>query len=155
MEKFPTQEKLNLKISKIEGPQDFDTIMDIQKNDGFEHSYYLTEERLGKLHQRGEEFFIVHLDNKPVAFASVDMEVRAKLHFFCVNKDNAGKGIGTELLEKTIQEVANQNFDKIHTFVETDSPAEHFYTKNKFKKVGVHKDRYGEGKDSNILERKI
>lgn len=49
MEKFPTQEKLNLQISKIEGPQDFDTIMEIQKNDGFEHSYYLTKRQAGKI----------------------------------------------------------------------------------------------------------
>lgn len=155
MEKFPTQEKLNLTISKIEGPQDFDTIMEIQKNDGFEHSYYLTKERLEKLQQRGEEFFIVHLDNKPVAFASVDMEIRARLHFFCVDKDSTKKGVGAELLEKTIQEAVNRNFEKIHTFVETDSPAEHFYTKNKFEKVGSYKNRYGKDKDATILEREI
>lgn len=155
MEKLSTQEKLNLKISKIEGPQDFDTMIEIQKNDGFEHSYYLTKERLEKLAQRGEEFFIVHLDNSPVAFASIDMEVRAILHFFCVDKDSAKKGIGTELLKKAVQEAANQNFDKIHTFVEIDSPVEHFFTKNGFEKVGFYKNRYGDGKDSNILERKI
>ena len=155
MGKLQTQEKLNLKISKIEGSQDFDTIMEIQKNDGFEHSYYLTKKRLERLQQRGEEFFIVHLDGKPIAFASVDMEIRARLHFFCVDKDSTRKGIGSELLEKTIHEAVNQNFDKIHTFVETDSPSEHFYVKNKFEKVGFYKNRYGQGKDSNILERKI
>lgn len=155
MKEWPTKEKFNIKTSKIEGPQDFNKIIEIQKNDGFEHAYYLTKERLEKLIQRGEEFFMVFLNDEPIAFASIDLDIRARIHFFCVEKNNAGKGIGTELLEKIICEAANKDYKKIHAYVEVNSPIEGFFSKNGFEEVGFHKDRFGAGKDSHILERDI
>lgn len=37
---------------------DISMLIDIQKNDGFPHQYYLTRERLEKLFNRGEQFFV-------------------------------------------------------------------------------------------------
>ena len=140
-------------ISKLKDFRDFKNIINIQQNDGFNHSYYLTKERLKQLTKRGESFFIAFLDNQPVAFASIDFEIRAKLHFFSVKKERVKQGIGTELLSKVLHEAIKKGYEKVHIFVESNSPLEHFLIKNNFKKVGIYYDRYGPKKNSHILEK--
>ncbi len=130
---------------------DFETILKIQKNDGFKHSYYLTRERLKLLSRREETFYLAFLDRKPAGFISVDIEIRAKLHLFSVLKDCQSMGVGSALLETVFAIAKNKKCKTLYIYVEVNSPLEEYLLRKKFKKTGVYYDRYGKGRDSDIL----
>jgi len=142
--------KNKIKIRKAK-TEDIDLIIDIQKRDEFDHSYYITRQRLNGLFARGEIFFIAFCKDKAVGFASVYIEIRARLHFLSVAKEYMGRGIGSLLMQKIINEVKKKRKKMIYVYTETRSPIEQFFIKNGFKKAGYFKDRFGKGKDANIF----
>ena len=131
--------------------KDINNIMYIQKNDGHDHSYYLNRARLKGLFNSGELFFIALLDRKPVGFASVYIEIRAKLHFLSVVKEKIGGGIGTSLLEKIISKSKKHKVKILYVYVEKDSMLDNFLIKKGFRNVGYFKNRFGKDRDANIL----
>ena len=131
--------------------KDLDNIMYIQKNDGYDHSYYLNRARLKGLFNSGELFFIALLDGKPVGFASVYIEIRAKLHFLSIIKEKTKRGIGTALLKKIISKSKKHKVKILYVYVEKDSMLDNFLIKKGFRNVGYFKNRFGKGKDANIL----
>lgn len=135
---------------------DWKKIVTIQKNDGFSHAYYLTKDRIKRLFERGEKFFLAFLGDKPVGFASVDFEIRARLHFLSVIKDFQRKRIGSLLLEKVIKEARKRKFKKIYIITEKSArKVDRFLRKKGFRRVGYHKNRFGKGKDGIIWELEI
>ena len=91
-------------------------------------------------------------DGNAVGMISVDFEIRAKLHFFSIRQDHQGKGAGTALLAKVLEEAKNRNYSSVYVYVEVDSPVEKFLLNRGFEKVGYYRDRYIKGKHANILE---
>ncbi|MBI2592646.1 MAG: GNAT family N-acetyltransferase [Candidatus Colwellbacteria bacterium] len=146
---FSTDTKIKIVTA---GLGDFLKITDIQKKDGFRHAYPLTKERFRKLLQRGELFFVAFLQNQAVGIISVDMEIRAKLHFFSVIQNYWGKGIGTALLAKILIEAKKRDYKSVYVYVEIDSPVEKFLINKGFKKVGIYRNRYKQGRHAHILE---
>lgn len=131
---------------------DIPTLIQLQKNDGFPHQYYLTQERLERLFDRGEQFFVATLDGKSLGFASVDFEKRATAHFLCVDQDNKKKGIGSLLMKTLIQEAKSRGYTRLCSYVEANSTKEVFLKKHGFIQVGYHKNRYGNSQDASIWE---
>ena len=91
--------------------KDARSIIEIQRHDGFNHSYYLTLERLIAL-LKNESFFVAVKNNNVVGFISIDIKFRAKLHFLSVNKNYTGQGIASALLEKALNVAKKQGKDK-------------------------------------------
>jgi GNAT superfamily N-acetyltransferase len=133
--------------------EDTPTLIDLQKNDGFSHQYYLTQERLDRLFGRGEVFFLATLDGEPVGFASADCEVRAKVHFLSVDLKFQRRGIGSMLMKSIIKEVKNKGHNRLNCYIETDSTLDVFLQKQGFVQVGYYKNRFGSGKDASIWEK--
>lgn len=144
-----------IKIVKAR-PEDWKAIRNIQKNDGYPHTYYIDKKRVCRLMKRGEIFFLAILNGKPVGFASVDFEIRATLHFLSVMKDEQGKGIATMLLKAVIKETAKRKYDQIIAFTEKEGVNVNNFLKDYgFEEVGYHKDRYGKEKDAIIWRLEI
>jgi len=150
MEKINKKDVKKLKIRRATA-KDIDSIINIQKQDGFTHAYYLTPGRLKKLFERKEIFFVLLLSNKLVGFTSLDIEKRAIIHFLSVAKDYADMGIGSFLLEKAIKEAKKHKKDIVYIYTEVNSPVEKFVIKKGFKMVGYFNDRFGKGRHANIL----
>jgi RimJ/RimL family protein N-acetyltransferase len=145
---------INLRIASR---KDFQTIIDLQKQDGFKHSYSLTKERLARLSKRGELFYIVESNNRPVGMISLDIEIRARLHFFSIHKDFQRKGIGTEILHKIISELKHsfEDVKVVFCYSEKNAPIVNFLKKNSFKEVGFYRNRFRNDRDAVILEREL
>lgn len=124
----------------------------IQKNDGFQHQYYLTSKRLEGLFLRGEQFFLAVSDGTPVGFGSVDCEVRAQVHFICVDKEYSRRGVGRNLMKLCLKEAKQRGCKRVCSYVEKHSSKESFLVRMGFHEVGVYKDRYGNGVDASIWE---
>lgn len=132
--------------------KDIPTIIMLQKNDGFPHQYYLTHERLERLFNRGELFFLAAVDGIPAGFASVDCEIRAQAHFLCVDKNYTRRGIGSLLMRTLINEAKERGYTRLYSYVESNSTKEDFLKKFGFVQVGYYKNRYGNGQDASIWE---
>lgn len=131
---------------------DIASIITLQESDGYPHQYYLTDERLERLFDRGELFFLATLDGIPVGFASVDCEVRALAHFLCVDKNYTRRGIGSLLMRTLINEAKKRAYARLCSYVEANSKKEVFLQKHGFVQVGYYKNRYGNGQDASIWE---
>jgi len=142
---------------KKAGETDFAHLVFIQKNDGYEHAYYLTENRIERLVESGEQFYIMYVDNRFVGMASVDAEIRIQLHFFSVLKNEQGQGHEEKMLELLLEEVRNHKVQHktIHCFTEPDSPLLNFLLAQGFEEVGFYKNRYQNGKDAVIVEKTL
>ncbi|HEX9817875.1 MAG TPA: GNAT family N-acetyltransferase [Patescibacteria group bacterium] len=136
---------------------DFEKIRRIQKEDGYDHSYYLTSDRLRRLFQRGERFFITYLNEEPVGMFSLDIEIRAKLHFFSIIKQLQKKGIGREMLKFAVVKVkeTSKEISVMYCYSEKNAPLAEFLKKNNFQEVGFYKNKFMNGRDAVVLEIKI
>lgn len=132
--------------------RDTTTLIELQKNDGFPHQYYLTQERLERLFDRKELFFIATREGKSVGFASVDYEQRATAHFLSVDQNNRKNGIGSLLMKTLIDDAKKRGHTRLSSYVEANSSKEIFLEKHGFVQVGYHKNRYGNGQDASIWE---
>ena len=135
----------------------YDTIINIQKNDGFPHGYYLTHERLDKLFKR-ETFYLAIINGDKIGgFASVDIEIRARLHFFSIHTKFHHTGLGRIFMQRIIEKVSKTDVRSFYTYVEETVPQKNLNLlyKNGFKIVGHYNDRYGPGKNALILELKL
>ncbi|MEK9143856.1 MAG: GNAT family N-acetyltransferase [Patescibacteria group bacterium] len=130
--------------------EDIPTFIQLQKNDGFSHQYYLNRERLELLFDRGEQFFVATHEGKPVGFASVDCEQRATAHFLCVDKKHKRRGIGRLLMKTLIDETKKRGLSRLDSYVEANSSKEIFLEKNGFVLAGFYTNRYGNGQDASI-----
>lgn len=135
---------------------DINTILDIQKGDGYGHAYYLTSKRIGDLFSKGQKFYLAELDTKPVGFACADFDVRTWIHFFSVSKVFQNKGVGSILLEKIINESKARNINLAYFISEKEaSTMENFLKKHGFEEAGFHKDRFGPKRDGKVWNFKI
>ncbi len=134
------------------GLSDIPKMIDIQKNDGFPHQYYLTKKRLERLFDRGEQFFVVEQSRNVVGFGSIDCEIRAQVHFICVDKMYSRQGVGRSLMKYCLDEAKQKGCRRACTYVEANSSKEPFLVKMGFHQVGFYKDRYGNGIDATIWE---
>lgn len=129
----------------------------IQKNDGYEHSYYLTEDRIERLIEAGEKFFIFYKDEQFVGMAGIHLDVRVELHFFSTTLSDTQAEDADKLLEALLQQV--RDYKTLHRtmfcYSEPDAPLVSFLKKHDFETVGFYKNRYQNGKDAVILERKL
>lgn len=132
--------------------KDIPTLIHLQKSDGYPHSYYLTPQRLARLFDRGELFFLVSIGGTSVGFGSVDCEIRARVHFLSVDQNYARRGIGSMLMKILMDEEKNRGYERLGIYVDADSPIEIFLQKHGFVKVGYYKNRYGNGQDASIWE---
>ncbi|MBU0974353.1 GNAT family N-acetyltransferase [Patescibacteria group bacterium] len=146
------KEKIKIKTLSNEN---FEDIINIQKNDGFKHIYYLNENRLSELIKRGEVFYGIYSDSSLVGFTSIDIEIRAKLHFLSIDKKYQGKGYATLLMKKIIEELKLRDIKQLFFYVEKNSPHEAFLKTQGFSKVGFYVNRFGDGWDADIYELKI
>lgn len=145
--------KLEKYKTRIAKEDDFASILHVQKNDGYEHSYYLDKERYDNLLDRGEVFYLLEYDMQSiVGFVSVDYEVRAKLRFFSVSKKHQGVGIAAKLLEIVRNEAKRKGYKSVYCYTETNSPLRAFLMHQGFKNVGYYKNRYRKGRDASILQ---
>lgn len=136
---------------------DYSHIIFIQKNEGFKHAYYLTEDRIERLIENGEEFFILYKDDQFVGMTAIDAEIRIQLHFFSVLDKFKENGDAEKMLELLIAEIKKKEVEHqtIHCFTEKEEPLLQFLLKNGFEEVGFYKNRYQSGKDAVITEKKI
>ncbi len=137
---------------------DYAHIVFIQRNDGYKHSYYLSEDRIERLVKSGEKFFMLYKDDRFIGMASIDSEIRVQLHFFSVLEEFAGQGgAAKKMLELLLKEVKKQEVEHkiIHCFTELDSPLLGFLKSQGFEEVGFYKNRYQNGKSAVIVEKKI
>jgi len=132
--------------------KDIPIYIELQRNDGFPHQYYLTQERLKLLFDRGELFFLATLEGTPVGFSSVDCEIRAQAHFLCVDKNYTRRGIGSLLMKTLMDEAIKQGYTRLCSYVEANSTKEIFLQKYGFIQVGYYKNKYGNGQDATIWE---
>lgn len=132
--------------------EDVQSMIRIQKHDGFPHQYYLTEKRLLRLFDRGEQFFVIEKYHEIVGFGSIDCEIRAQVHFICVDNRQARQGIGRRLMQRCLQVAKTSGCKRAYSFVESRSTKEPFLAKMGFHNVGFYKDRYGNGVDASIWE---
>ncbi len=140
-------------IIKPAEKNNIEDIIRIQKSDGFAHQYHISKERIEKLINRGELFFLIFTpENIPVGFASIDLEIRARLHFICVNKQFGKQGYGSALMIRLIDEAKKHKYKRVSSYVEAGSNKELFLEKFQFNKVGYYKNRYGNGVDASIWE---
>jgi len=131
---------------------DISTYIALQRRDGFSHQYYLTPERLKRLIDRGELFFLAIPEGAPVGFPSVDCEIRSQAHFLSVDKKYARRGIGSMLMKALMNEAKKQGHTRLCSHVEASSTKEVFLQKQGFIQVGYYKNRYGNGVDASIWE---
>lgn len=145
---------INISI-KPAAKTDIPILIKLQKNDGFIHQYYLTPERLERLFHRGEHFFLAMLDGVPAGFASVDFEIRARIHFLSVDEKFIRQGVGSCLMEVMKEKSKQYGYVRLGVYVEANSTLEYFLSKHGFNHVGYYKNRYGNGKDATIWEVEI
>lgn len=132
---------------------EIDTVIQLQKSDGYPHQYYLTKDRVEKLINKGELFFLIlSSEGTPVGFASIDLEIRAKLHFICVDKEFGKQGYGSVLMHQLLNEAKKSGYKRVCSYVEAGSNKETFLKKFHFEQVGYYKNRYGNGVDASIWE---
>ncbi len=134
------------------GLSDIPKLIDIQKKDGFPHQYYLTKKRLERLFDRGEQFFVVEQSDNVIGFGSVDCEIRAQVHFICVDKTYSRQGVGRKLVKRCLDKAKQKGCRRACSYVEANSSKEPFLVKMGFHQVGFYKDRYGNGIDATIWE---
>ncbi len=136
---------------------DFAHIVFIQKNDGYQHAYYLTEDRIERLLEAGEKFYILYDDEQFVGMACVDAEIRIQLHFFSVMEKFQKTGAAVKMLELLLEKVRSEKVQHktMHCFTEEDSPLLKFLLSQGFEQVGFYKNRYQTGKDAVIVEKKL
>lgn len=147
---------IDRKTIREAGVGDVNAIIDIQKNDGFKHAYYLTPERVGKLFEKDQVFYLVENDARPVGFACADFDVRTWIHFFSVLKDFRGRGAGSALLGKIIEESRARKINMVFVITEKDADSLiGLFKKRGFEEAGFHKDRFGAGKDGSIWNLKL
>ena len=132
--------------------EDIPTFITLQRNDGFSHQYYLRPERLERLFDRGELFFLGTIDGIPVGFSSVDCEIRAQAHFLCVDNNYTRRGIGNLLMKTLMSEAQKRRYTRLCSYVESNSMKEVFLQKHGFVQVGYYKNKYGNGQDASIWE---
>lgn len=132
--------------------KDIPTLIHLQNSDGYPHSYYLTSERLARLFDRGELFFLASIGGTSAGFGSVDCEIRAQAHFLSVDRNYARRGIGSALMKTLQNEAKNRGYGRLSLYVDAGSAIEVFLKKHGFVQVGHYKNRYGNGKDATIWE---
>lgn len=132
--------------------KDIPSCIAIQRNDGFPHQYYLTAARLQRLFARREQFFLAEDRGVPVGFGSVDCEIRAQVHFICVDQAHIRKGIGRSLMRRCLDYAQQAGCRRVFSYVEAQSSKESFLERMGFHRVGFYKDRYGNGVDASIWE---
>lgn len=129
----------------------------IQKNDGYEHAYHLTEDRIWRLIEAGEKFFIFYKNDQFVGMAGIHLDVRVELHFFSVIAGKDQTADAAKLLDMLLTEV--RSYKTLHRtmfcYSEPDAPLVNFLKKHDFEIVGFYKNRYQNGKDAVILEKKL
>lgn len=140
---------------KILSDSDFEDIINIQKNDGVRHFYYLNKNRLKELSKRGEVFYGMFQNDVIIGFAGVDAEIRAKLHFLSIDKKYQKKGYGTLFVEELVKIMKKKKIKQMFFYAEEDAPMTAFLIKLGFVKVGFYKNRFGDGWDADIFELKI
>lgn len=86
---------------------------------------------------------------------SLDMEIRAKIHFFSVLKEYQNEGVGSIMLTKAERIVKDEGFSILHIYTETNSLLEKFLKNRGFVKVGFFTGRFSVGKDANIFAKTI
>jgi hypothetical protein len=143
-----SKEKFTLSL-RAAMPTDIDVMIEIQKNDGYNHAYYLTPERLQRLFDLGIDFYVVATqDDRVIAFIALEVEIRARLRFFSVHKDFQGR----HLLNKEFLREAKI----IYVYIEENGKkVKKFLGQYGFEEVGFYRNRFGEGKNSVILECKV
>lgn len=142
---------MKFKIRKAT-PKDIPRIIDIQKNDGYVHAYYLTEPRASVLFSNGERFYGAYdEDHLMMGVASINVDIeRMRIHFFFIHQVAQGRGVGTLLLNYVMRIAREEKVKNVYIYTEIDSPLERFLLRRNFIKAGYFKRRFGE-KDANIL----
>lgn len=131
-------------------PEVFEHMRVMQANDGTIHHYLLTDERIQKLFNRGERFFMAYQDGKPIGFGSYDFETHAYLHFLSVYLDHQRQGAGRSIMNTMLEECRLSGASQVHTFVEEGSDKERFLEHMGFKQSGNFEHKYGEGQHASI-----
>lgn len=129
--------------------ESWETISQIQENDGFDHADYLSKERFERLLERGEIFYGAFSEGKPAGFAALDLEKRAQIHFFSILKEYQNSGISYELMNYLLEQCKNKKYEKVIVAIEERGiDVKKFFEKIGFREVGFFKDRYGEGRNA-------
>jgi GNAT superfamily N-acetyltransferase len=135
---------------------DWKCVLKVQRKDGYNHSYYLDRSRIERLMKRGEIFFLAFSNDECIGFASVDLEIRATLHFMSVMESHHRTGVADKLLKSVIKETKKRNYRCMTIFIEKHSPTMELFLKEEgFEKVGHHDNRFGPDRDSTIWELKL
>lgn len=131
--------------------KDIDSILRIQKEDGYPHAYYLTAQRVRRLLKKGQVIYVALEEDGAIAFSIVDFDVRAWIHFLSVIKDEQRKGIGLSLVNEIIKESQNRGINLVYIIPEQDAEKIDGFLRNYgFIKRGYHKDRFGPGRNGII-----
>jgi len=152
---FKLVKKLNNRILK--------TLLEISKNDD---SGVPVSERWLKEIGRHDVFFIVlvdveHSKRLPIGFAAIDPWFKydkngIELDIITVKKEFQKKGIGTKLIEAVENYAKRINKKIIYLMVNSlNTRARMFYAKLGFEVAGILTDRYGLGKHSIFMRKKI
>ena len=157
LNRFVYNETMSKNQLKLATELDFAHIVFIQKNDGYDHAYYLTEDRIERLVEAGEKFFVFYNEDQFVGMAGIHLDVRIELHFFSVIVSDKQDKLATEMLTSLMKEIRSYKtlHRNIFCYSEPDAPLVKLLKNNGFEMVGFYKDRYKNGKDAVILERKI
>lgn len=131
---------------------DIKHIIEIQKSDGFNHPYYLNEERLKTLFEKKHIFYLAFINKQPVAFAGLDFDKRTWIHFFSVKEVFQKKGIANEIMKKIVHESRKRKINLIFVIVnENAEKMKGFLGKHGFIYGGEHLDRFGKEKKGLIF----
>lgn len=133
-------------------PRYYVRCIEVQKTDGYRHSYYLTIDRIRTLAHNGEQFFGAFTETGSlVGFVSVNVDVvRMRIHFFSVMHQYQRKGVGSNLLLHILDAARMAQVSNIYTYTEPESALELFLLHKGFVQAGYFKRRFGD-KDANIL----
>ena len=134
--------------------KEYEELVKIAENDGFEHPNKLNLEWIKKRVNQGDEFYVFSEDSKIIGFVCFqpDFARGSKLHFISVLREEQGKGVGKKLVEKIEELTRNLGKNKIYLYVhQKNKKAIDFYLKNDFHFSGIFLDKYGEGEHALLM----
>lgn len=133
-------------------------LIDIQENDGFDHAYYLTPDKIHDAMRMGQRFFIAEKGGETVGFAAAIFEgLRSRLRFLSVYEEFQREGIGTTLLDAVLEEVRQEGSEYLSLYLDTGSGTHEnnkmydFLSRYGFKEAGIERNRFGQDRDAIIL----
>lgn len=134
---------------------DFEKMIEIAKNDGFEHPDMPNLDWIKSRIKLGDEFYVY---GNVLGFICFQPQFSrgSRLHFISVMKSEQGKGIGGSLVSYVGGLTRKFGKNKLYLYVhQKNQKAIDFYLKHKFAFAGIFLDKYGEKEHALLMCKEV